>query len=119
MYSGNSGQDWKTVIVNKNIQNQKRPATATSYRGANNEAYIDNVLDGGGGLDKHTILNYISKENSKKVLNLRLSMKMNQKQFGAHFNMPVKDVVELENGKYLKGGSSYTKMMNVLSRYRK
>ena len=117
MFSGNSGQDWNTVVINKNAQSKKRPATTTSYKGTNNETYIDKVMDGNGDMSKHTILNYIPKDKSKQIQALRLSMKMNQKQFGGHFNMPHKDIVEMENGKYLKSGHSYSKMMTILNRY--
>lgn len=119
MYSGNSGQDWNTVVINKNAQNKKRPATSSSYQRVNSENYIDKVMDGNGDMSKHTILNYIPKDKSKQIQALRLAMKMNQKQFGGHFNMPLKDVVEMENGKYLKSGPSYNKMMGILNKYNK
>ena len=115
MYNPSSSQQWDTVTLTKGGPHVKQ-THASSFKQSNNEDRIDSILAGSGGGGGTAVLNTVGKEFGKKVLNFRLLKKMKQSELASAINIPMKDLVDIEKGTYIKNGASYNKVTRYMNK---
>jgi putative transcription factor len=98
-------QDWDQVYVwANNVESNK--TEKTHVKGKSKEQKIDEKIEAGNFSHQKMDANY-----GKKIQKARLEKKMTQKDLANLLNTPVKNIIEIENGKAHHNG----RLMNLLN----
>lgn len=106
-------QDWKQVYLNKANKPNNTNKSRLSQNNSNSEFSIENRLESG-----KKVLQCIDKAKSDMFKRIRISKRLTQQQISNELNMNVSDVKSVENGEYLKSGTSYQKVMAYIDKNR-
>ena len=103
-----SFQDWTPVVINgskvpsKTHKELKRPVTTNGKLNDNLEEFKNNK---------------ISSKVQKRVLELRLSLKLNRTEMAQRCNVKPKSIEDAETGKLLTSSVDLNKIMRFLNKY--
>lgn len=107
----NTHQDWKQVYFNKVNKTTNTTKSRLSQIHSNSEFSIENRLESG-----KKVLQCIDKAKSNMFKQIRMNKRLTQQQISNELNMNISDVKSVENGEYLKNGSSYQKIMTYIEK---
>jgi ribosome-binding protein aMBF1 (putative translation factor) len=114
-------QDWETVVLRKSkpVQKEtvnKNDAKITVSQIVNKPAWkIEQQVDGDSGKP----LQFVSKEDARKIVDGRVGLKLSQKDLACKLNMPLKDIQDIESCKAVENKLVLAKIKRALNIFTK